>query len=68
MPWLVETFAVISLPAQTIPACSPFKEDWAVVARQVCGANFGQICQHIADITPDELHGFYRFDLLFLVG
>jgi hypothetical protein len=31
------------------------------------GANFGQICQHFADTSPDEFHGFYRFDPMFLI-
>jgi len=52
---LVEAFAVVSLPAQTITAFPPFDENRVVVARQVRGANFGQICQHFAATSPDEL-------------
>jgi hypothetical protein len=58
---LVEALAVVRLPALTVTTRSAFDEDRAVIARQVRRANFGQVCQHFADISPDELHRFLPF-------
>src|ERR1700730_4799255 len=58
---LVEALAVVSLPTLTVTARSAFDEDRAVIARQVCRANFGQVCQHFADVSPDEFHRFLPF-------